>query len=109
MIFCSKLNLQNIILLFIYLFIYSNGDVTKEYYLTPTTPGKATIPRITYTYKAEGSEEVTGYGDVEVNTVIETLKEYKIRTAPHCIDWIVVAAASFVVLVIPFFLWRKAL
>ena len=76
--------------------------------MTPMVPGKATIPRIQYTYKSDNSEEVTGYGDVEVETVIETLKEYTIRTAPHCVDWAIVLGAAFAVCAIPFFLWRKA-
>lgn len=83
--------------------------------MTPVFPGKVTIPRIAYTYGGNNDEEeeegtfsgVRGYGDVEVEAVVETLKEYYIRTAPHGMDWVIVLSSSILACVLPFILWRK--
>ena len=85
--------------------------------MTPMFPGKITIPRIKYTYGGsrewyydddeEKDDRVHGYGDVEVDAVVETTNEYHIRTAPHGMDWVIVGVSSLLVCALPFILYRK--
>ena len=97
--------------------IAPNDFVSREYWMTPMYPGKITIPRITYTYGGsreyyydddeEKDDRVHGYGDVEVNSFVETTNEYYKRIAPHGKDWAIVGVSSFLACALPFIFYRK--